>query len=526
MGIYLNPNNENFKKVLANEIYVDKTMMIHEMNGFIEKANNYICLSKARRFGKTVAGNMLVEYYSKGCDSDVLFKNLAISSESTYKKHLNKYNVIQIDLNSEYQNSTNKEKLIWEISQKIKAEIVEEYSGVVDNIVEEDSLANAILKVYATTNETFIILIDEYDVLIREEVNEKLFNEYLSFLNGLFKSNTLRPAITLAYLTGILPIVRDKVQSKLNNFDEYTFLDADVLAEYVGFTSEEVRDLCERYSMDFSECKRWYDGYVQRGIEIYSPESVVKSMTRHKYDGYWGKTSSYQVIVDRIKNDYLDTKDDIIKMLSGEKIYVDAGMFLNTLKDFHSKDDVFTYLIHLGYLAYDSDEQVCWIPNKEVQKEWERAISVVDEYSETNKIIKASKKLLTATLNMHENQVAEALDVSHIHVTSNRSYNNEDALQSAIYLAYIYALNKYTVFRETTAGKGYADVIFIPFEDDMPALIVELKRNGSTESAINQIKDKKYFMSLEHYKGNLLFVGINYDEKTKTHTCRIEKFEK
>lgn len=526
MGIYLNPNNENFKKVLANEIYVDKTMMIHEMNGFIEKANNYICLSKARRFGKTVAGNMLVAYYSKGCDSDVLFKNLAISSDSTYKKHLNKYNVIQIDLNSEYQNSTNKEKLIWEISQKIKAEIVAEYSGVVDNIVEEDSLANAILKVYATTNETFIILIDEYDVLIREEVNEKLFNEYLSFLNGLFKSNTLRPAITLAYLTGILPIVRDKVQSKLNNFDEYTFLDADVLAEYVGFTSEEVRDLCERYSMDFSECKRWYDGYVQRGIEIYSPESVVKSMTRHKYDGYWGKTSSYQVIVDRIKNDYLDTKDDIIKMLSGEKIYVDAGMFLNTLKDFHSKDDVFTYLIHLGYLAYDSDEQVCWIPNKEVQKEWERAISVVDEYSETNKIIKASKKLLTATLNMHEDQVAEALDVSHIHVTSNRSYNNEDALQSAIYLAYIYALNKYTVFRETTAGKGYADVIFIPFEDDMPALIVELKRNGSTESALNQIKDKKYFMSLEHYKGNLLFVGINYDEKTKTHTCRIEKFEK
>lgn len=526
MGIYLNPSNDNFKKVLASEIYVDKTMMIREMNSFIERANNYICLSKARRFGKTVAGNMLVAYYSKGCDSKAIFDRLAVSNDSSYHKHLNKYNVIQIDLNSEYQNSTDKENLIWEISQKIKGEIVEEFKSKVNTIVSEDSLANTILKVYATTKETFIILIDEYDVLIREEVSESLFEEYLSFLNGLFKSNTLRPAITLAYMTGILPIVRDKVQSKLNNFDEYTFLDADVLADYVGFTSEEVKNLCNKYNMDYDECKRWYDGYIQRGMEIYSPESVVKSMVRHKFDGYWGKTSSYQVIVDRIKNNYLDTKDDIIKMLSGEKIYVDAGMFLNTLKDFHSKDDVFTYLIHLGYLAYDSDEQVCWIPNKEVQREWARAISVVEDYATTDEIIKASRELLNDTLNMDEDRVARALDIAHIHVTSNRSYNNEDALQSAIYLAYIYALNKYTIVREATAGKGFADVVFIPFADNMPALIIELKRNDSAESGIDQIKEKKYFMSLEHYNGNLLFVGINYDEKNKTHTCRIEKFQK
>ena len=526
MGIYLNPNNDNFKKVLANEIYVDKTMMLREMNGFIEKANNYICVSKARRFGKTVAGNMLAAYYSKGCDSLELFDGLAISKDSSYNKYLNKYNVIQIDLNSEYQNSSNKENLIWEISQKIKSEIEEEFKGIINNIASDDSLANTILKVYAATKETFIILIDEYDVLIREEVSEKLFEEYLSFLNGLFKSNTLRPAITLAYLTGILPIVRDKVQSKLNNFDEYTFLDADVLAEYVGFTSEEVKNLCNKYNMDYDECKRWYDGYVQRGIEIYSPESVVKSMVRHKYDGYWGKTSSYQVIVDRIKNNYLDTRDDIIKMLAGEKIFVDAGMFLNTLKDFHSKDDVFTYLIHLGYLAYDSDAQVCWIPNKEVQREWARAISVVEEYSTTDEIIKASRELLNDTLNMNEDRVAQALDKTHIHVTSNRSYNNEDALQSAIYLAYIYALNEYTIIRETTAGKGFADVVFIPFVDDKPALVIELKRNENAESGIEQIKEKKYYMSLEHYKGNLLLVGINYDEKTKTHTCRIERLKK
>ena len=213
-------------------------------------------------------------------------------------------------------------------------------------------------------------------------------------------------------------------------------------------------------------------------------------------------------------------------MLAGEEVDVNVIMYMNTMTDFCSKDDVFTYLLHLGYLSYDRTEKTCRIPNKEVQLEWTAAVSVLNDYSVTNKIIQSSKELLAETLRLNSDAVAKSLDESHIHVTSNRSYNNEDALQSAIYLSYIYALNKYTIVKEMTSGKGFADVVFIPFVPNIPAMIIELKRNGSTESALNQIKEKKYFASLENYTGNLLFIGVNYDEETKTHECKIEQFVK
>lgn len=524
MGIYLNPGNEVFRRITSAEIYVDKTGLLAVTNKMINSANNYICMSRPRRFGKTVTGNMISSYYSKGCDSSAIFDGLKISSDDDYKTYLNKYNVIYIDLNSEYQNTNDKANLIKIISAKINEEISIEYPEV--TIGSDDTLGEVIMKVYSNTQDTFIIIIDEYDVLIREQVSESLFNEFLGFLNGLFKSNTLRPAISLAYLTGILPIVRDRVQSKLNNFDEYTILNAGKFTEYLGFTSEEVKALCEKYDMDYEECRKWYDGYSQNGYEIYNPESVVKCMTDRYFDSYWGKTSTYKVISDRLRQNFKGTKDYVIRMLAGESVDVNVTSFLNTMDSFESRNDVFTYLIHLGYLTYDRGSKSCSIPNREIRQEWYNAVETEDDYSVTNEIIEASKELLEETLRGNEAAVEKALDVSHIHVTSNRSYNNEDALQSAIYLAYIYALNKYTVIKEMTTGKGFADVVFIPFAPDMTAIIVELKHNKCAESAIDQIRDKQYFDSLQHYHGKILFVGINYDEKSKAHQCKIEQFEK
>ncbi|MBQ3686911.1 MAG: PD-(D/E)XK nuclease domain-containing protein, partial [Treponema sp.] len=324
----------------------------------------------------------------------------------------------------------------------------------------------------------------------------------------------------------ILPVIRDRIQSKLNNFWEYTILDAEELAEYIGFTASEVQALCRQYGVDYEECRRWYDGYRQHGFEIYNPESVVKCIQTKKFANFWSKTSTYAVIADRIQANFEGTRDDVIRMLADESVDVDTGMYMNTMSEFHGKDDVFTYLIHLGYLSYDEGEGTCRIPNKEVQQEWKRAVSIIAEYKMTDRIIKASKDLLAETLRLNEDAVAKSLDESHIHVTSNRSYNNEDALQSAIYLSYIYALNKYTIVKEMTSGKGFADVVFIPFVPDIPAMIIELKRNGSPESAITQIREKRYFDSLSAYSGDLLFVGVNYDEASKTHECRIEQFIK
>ncbi len=525
MGIYLNPKNSNFTDTLKRPIYVDKTMMIAELNRFIDIDNKYICVSRPRRFGKTIAGNMISAYYSKGCDSKELFSRFKISKDDSFEKYLNKFNVIKLDVNSEYRNALDKNNLIIKITRNIQEEMRKQFESI--TFYDDDSIADCILKVYQATGEQFVIIMDEYDVLVRENVRQELFTQYLDLLNGLFKSDTVRQGIALAYLTGILPIIRDKVQSKLNNFREYTILDAGKqLAEYIGFTSDEVEELCNKYKIDFSECKRWYDGYSQHGFEIYNPESVVMSIENESFESYWSKTSTYAVISERIQQNFEGTKDDVIKMLSGESIDVNVTMFMNTMTDFHSKDDVFTYLIHLGYLSYDRTEKTCRIPNKEVQQEWMSAISVTDDYAVTNKIVQSSKALLSETIRMNADAVAKALDVSHIHVTSNRSYNNEDALQSSIYLAYIYALNKYTIIKEMTTGKGFADVVFVPFVPNMPAMIIELKRNGSSESAINQIKEKQYFSSLSHYSGDLLFVGVNYDENSKTHECKIERFVK
>ena len=524
MGIYLNPGNINFSETVKADIYVDKTMMIDVANGFIDKGQKYICMSRPRRFGKTIAGNMLAAYYSKGCDSDDLFSRFKIADADGYRDKLNKYNVIQIDMNSEYQTREDKSTFLKRMTEDIREEFVECFTGV--KYRDDDSLAQCILKTYGKTGETFIVLIDEYDVLVREQVEGKLFDEYLSFLNGLFKSNTLRPAISLAYLTGILPIVRDKIQSKLNNFEEYTIIDAEEFAEFIGFTREETELLCKEYDISFEECRRWYDGYHQHGYEIYNPESVVKSVRKKIFGSYWGQTSSYEVISDRIRQNFEGTKDAVIRMLSGENVDVNVTSYLNTMTAFHSKNDLLTYLIHVGYLAYDLETRTCRIPNKEVRQEWHNAIETEEEYAVTSRIIQSSKELLSETVKGNGDAVAKALDVSHIHVTSNRSYNNEDALQSAIYLAYIYALNNYTVIREMTSGKGFADVVFIPVKPEDPAMVIELKKDGSAESAINQIKEKQYFDSLSHYHGKLLFVGINYNEKNKTHTCRIETFDK
>ncbi len=522
MGIYLNPGNSVFREVVCGDIYVDKTMMINETNRMIDTANNYVCISRPRRFGKTIAGNMLSAYYSKGCDSRELFAPFKIAQTPGFTDKLNRYNVIQIDMNSEYQNRIDKERIISGLTEDLRDEFAAAYPGILFR--DSDSVAQCILKVYAQTQETFIVLIDEYDVLVREQASGGLFDTYLSFLSGLFKSNTLRPAISLAYVTGILPVVRDKVQSKLNNIEEYTILDAAELAEYIGFTAEEVKEQCAEKGIDFEECRLWYDGYHQQGYEIYNPESVVKAVTKKKFASYWGQTSSYKVISDRIRDNFAGTKDAVIRMLAGESTDVDIHSYLNTMTDFTGKDDIFGYLLHLGYLAYDNEEKTCRIPNKEIREEWFRALKKVpEEYAVTNQIIQDSKELLKETLRGNEEAVAKALDVSHIHVTSNRSYNNEDALQSAIYLAFIYALNRYTVIKEMTAGKGFADVVFIPRYEGDPAMVIELKRNDCTESALEQIHQKQYFDSMQHYQGNLLLVGINYDEKEKTHTCKIEQ---
>ena len=525
MGLYLNPNADAFIEDITTDIYVDKTLMVNELNKLAGTRRKFVCMSRPRRFGKSMAGNMISAYYSKGCDTRPVFSKMKLGQTTDYDKFLNKFNVIKLDLNGLYANAcVRKEQnnLIQLINKTVCEEFSDQFPAL--SIPENSSIDQAILASYKQTGEKFVIIIDEYDVLVRENVVQSLFDSYLSFLNGLFKNTTLRPAIALAYITGIIPIVRDKIQSKLNEFDEYTMLDARQFAGHIGFTHEEVEALCDEYGVDKAECARWYDGYKLNGdVCIFNPLSVVKSVSGKEFWSYWSQTGSFEALKDYILMDFEGIKEDVIKMISGESVEVDVSTYLNTMNSFNSKDDVFTYLIHLGYLSYNRKEQTCKIPNEEVRQEWVKSVKFSPDYKPLMAVINASKKLLDDTVNGNEEAVARALDAAHTEVTSPLTYNDEHCFQSAICLAYFYANTRYTLVKELPTGKGYADLVLIPYLPNIPALVIELKHNKSSESALQQIKDKKYHESLKNYYGNMLFVGINYDEKTKEHTCKIEK---
>ncbi len=528
MGLYLNPNADAFQLGLNSEIYVDKSLVLAELNKLACTQGNFICMSRPRRFGKSMVGNLISAYYSKGCDTRSIFSQMKIGQTPDYDKYLNKLNVIKLDLNGWYQRSIqgNRTKhLLTDIHKALACEFKEEFPTL--KFSNNNTLDQCILKVYAKLGEKFVIIIDEYDVLVRENVSQDLFDSYLSFLNGLFKDTTLRPALALAYITGIMPIVRDKVQSKLNEFSEYTMLRPRQFAGMIGFTEEEVKDLCEKYHVDFDECLRWYDGYqMSDNVKVCNPLSVINTLSSGEFDNYWLTTGSFEALRERILMDYEGMRQDVIKMISGESVPVNVLKFQNTLQSINSKDNVFTYLIHLGYLCYNRKDKTCHIPNEEVRIEWINSIEDSSDYTQVMKVINASKRLLDDTINGNEEAVARALNAAHTEVTSPLTYNDEHCFQSAICLAYFYANTRYTLIKELPTGKGYADLVLVPYLPNIPAMVVELKHNKSTESALGQIKAKNYHEALNLYYDNLLFVGINYDEKTKEHTCKIERFVK
>ena len=521
MGMFLNPDDQQLRDGRCQPFYVDKSLIISEMNNIIrQKSDKFICVSRPCRFGKTMAANMIAAYYTKGADSHDAFKGLNIASDPFFEEYINKYNVLKIDCGEIYSRNI----IGMNTAEKIRTLVVPEFRKEYPDLFfpEWCDVATAIQIVYESTRDQFVIILDEYDTIIREKGDDEL-NPYLTFLNGLFKGSSISSAIALSYITGILPIVRDVVQSKLNNFTEYTMIEAYSLSPFIGFTKDEVRILAEKNGMDMAELERWYDGYCVDGVELYSPKSVIEALKKKKCGDYWTATGSYDAIRNYIEYNFDGIETDVTRMMAGEPVEVDVTSYQNTLENFNSKDDVFTYLIHLGYLAYDGETNTCRIPNNEIRKQWTTVINYSKKFKRQAEAMEASKALLDATINMDSDAVAKALDRSHELVTSNLSYNNEQSLQSAIIFAYYYASSDYTIIKEMDAGKGYADVVMIPCTPENPALVIELKKDKNEGKAINQIKEKHYFSGLELYRGNTLLVGINYDSKTKEHKCVIER---
>jgi hypothetical protein len=529
MGIYINKGNEGFR-ISRNSEYVDKSGLIAVVNATLNTEQMFSCVSRSRRFGKTMAAKMLLAYYDRSCDSRSLFSNLEIASHPSFEEHLNKYPVISIDMG--FFVSRHKGKAVLD---ELNTEIIKEVSGIYPNVpvCEKDDLMQYLIRVSLEIGDKFIFIIDEWDAILREcghiryDESQMVADKYVDWLRRLFKSEPATQVFAGVYMTGILPIKKYKTQSALNNFQEYSMVEPGEMTRFFGFTKDEVRALSEKHGMDFDELEKWYDGYhIGDEMSMFNPNSVMQALSRHRCRSFWASTGSFDAVTSYIAMNFDGLKNDIICMLGGGRVKVNPTKFQNDMSIIRSKDDVLTLLIHLGYLSFHWQRSECYVPNKEVEGELVNAVED-NHWEEVTKSIEQSEKLLNATLRGNSDYVANALRSIHSEETSILSYNDENSLACVISLAYYYARNDYHIHREYPTGEGYADLVLIPRKNvTTPALVIELKYDKDTQAAISQIKKRNYPQQIAEYTGDILLVGINYDKNTKHHECRIERWRK
>ena len=519
MGTYLNPGSSGFSRIIKSD-YIDKTGLIDSLNEVIATSDNLICISRPRRFGKSYAAQMLCAYYDKTGDSHDLFNKYTISEDPSYEEHINKYDVIYLDMTN-LLGKTDPRDLVSFIQSAVSDEIHSAYPEITFNGAFDELL----IKTVEYTGNKFVMIIDEWDAPIREQ--PQIQKDYLRFLRMLFKSSgTTSKIFAAAYMTGILPIKKDGSQSAISDFEEFTMIKPRQYGEYVGFTEEEVRNLCQKEQVSFDEMKRWYDGYAFKNVgSVYNPNSVMKAIRYQEFDSYWTETSAAQSLMSYISQDYNGLTKTIAELIGGVDVEVNTLGFANDLVTFRGKDDVLTLLIHLGYLAYDSEKKTVRIPNEEIRLEFQRSIREV-HHPATLKRLEESDRLFLDTLQGNEEAVAAQIEKIHAEETSPLHYNREESLRSVIKLAYYTYRDHYLQFEELGAGEGFADIVYLPKQNSAwPALIIELKWNQSADGAIAQILNKKYPNALKSFEGEILLVGVNYDKNApsgkRKHACKI-----
>ena len=524
MGIYINKGNESFRQVRNGE-YVDKSGLIALVNKTLFTEQKFSCVTRSRRFGKTMAAMMLAAYYDHSCDSRELFADLAIAKDPSFGQHLNKYPVVYLDMTT-FITRFRDDLIVQHIQDELKEDLQEAYPQV--PLRDGYDLMEYLLRICAATGERFVFIIDEWDAICREyDPKTRVMDEYVNLLRGMFKSVQSVDVFAGVYLTGILPIKKYQTESALNNFLEYSMVEPGRMGRFFGFTKDEVRALAERNDMDFDELEKWYDGY-QIGDEqsMFNPNSVMQAISRGRCRSFWTSTGSFDAVTGYINRNFDGLKDDIICMLGGGRVKVNPTKFQNDMSIIRSKDDVLTVLIHLGYLSFNWRRSECYVPNMEVGGELVNAVEV-NRWAHVVEALEQSERLLEATLRGDAAAVARMLQTAHSEDTSILSYNDENSLACVISLAYYYARNDYHIHREYPTGSGYADLVLIPRKDvDQPAIIVELKKDRTVRAAIAQIKERNYPEKVREYTGDILLVGINYDEKTKEHECSIERWSK
>ena len=522
--MYVNVDNHLFKRVRNSE-YVDKSELIALTNKVIDTEDQYICVTRPRRFGKSVTVKMLNAYYSKGCVSKALFSDLKIASSPDFESHLNQHDVIYLDMTEFADNKDNGNKYLENLNTNVVSELKDTYRDFFDKD-KSYSLPEAI----RCLKKRFIFIIDEWDFVFREYPNNSTLQEnYIDLLRALFKGAGER-FVNLAYITGILPIARYNTQSALNNFSEYTMLNPGPFSQYYGFTENEVKTLCEKYKLDFETTKFWYDGYKVGVYDLYNPNSIIELAKHGVYKSYWSATAAYDLVKEAINLNFEGLKDDIIKLCSGTSIRIyDIESFNTAEKNFPNKDSIYVYLVHLGYLGYNDEESTIYVPNEETRRELLHSVRD-NHWPQYEGALKLSEQVVLATENKDTETVANLLAKVHEDKVPVLEYNSESALRYVVLMAYLAAEKDYLApLNEFPTGKGFADIVYLPkkiSKKGKPALIIELKKDASAKVALEQIKERDYVSRVKEYTDNILLIGINYDSKSKQHSCIIEKYQK
>ena len=525
MGNYVNPGNSGFSGI-RNDLYVDKTGLIRLINQTIDTPRRLTCVSRPRRFGKSFAAKMLCAYYDKTCNSAELFHDLDIADDTQYREHLNRYDVIYLDMTGIIGESS-----IIEVIPYIQRNVIRELAEQYEHLKVAEGFMATLANAAEAAGNKFIMIIDEWDAPIREaKAHPDLQKKYLEFLRTLFKNSGMTDKIfAAAYMTGILPIKKDGSQSAISDFLEYSMIKPRQFGEYAGFTEEEVRKLCSDRNRDFQRMKQWYDGYSFRGLaSIYNPNSVIRAIHNDDFDSYWTQTSAAESLMGYINLNFDGLGRTVADLVGGVETKVDTNGFANDLVTFRNRDDVLTLLIHLGYLTYNEETQKVHIPNKEVRMEFSKAVRQAKR-DDTLRRVRESEQLIEDTVHGREDAVAKQIEKIH-EEESPLFYHNEQALRSVIKRAYFSYGDECLMFEELPAGAGYADIVYLPKKDSvLPVLVIELKWNQSAEGAIAQIKNRRYSEAVKGYGSDILLVGISYDREAlpgeRKHQCRIERYE-
>ena len=556
MGTYLNPGKRNFQISVNSDIYIDKSDMIMYLNSVVNTQQRFVSVSRPRRFGKSVAADMLCAYYDREADSRGLFEKRKLaqcapvekeSGQIRWDTYLGGFDVVRVVMTDFIKESVPVCDSVSKMTGRILDELNEAYPDV---RYDPDDFFFSMDRFYRKSGRQFVVVIDEWDAVFREKKEDwKGQRYYLDFLRDWMKD---KPYIALAYMTGILPIKKYGKHSALNMFTEYSVMYPMELAKYTGFTEEEVKELCHKYGRDYEAVRDWYDGYEVSDIippdpgyenlkktgeatkafrySLYSPLSVVSAVKTGYIINYWNKTENYEALAEYIRKDYDGLKEAVALLMDGGRLEIDTSTYQNDMTTFTGRDDVLSLLVHLGYLGFDDAKSEVFIPNKEILDEFKTSTKG-KEWTDTFKAFDTSLKLLEATWKRDSDTVAEMVEDAH-NKASNKTYHDEAALSYGIQLAYYAARKYYTTIQELDTGKGYADLVFVPAPQhaEKPLLLIELKYGKSTKAAMDQVRRQKYLDRFGHYKGNILIIGINYDKDLpntspdfKHHSCIIEK---